>query len=262
MITDYHPRCRSILTHVPYDYLLSSIILLILMINELISMAGPHGFVKIMHMYLRTADIWICWFARFAFVKPSRLHLQTLISTLLLEQRWISPETISVFFKSTICIFRQVISTFDGVCCFLHCSSIRSEFTHPTHFHSALPTEWWIGRVLDWFPDTGGKKKGGHLSHAGSVLVSPPFGLTPNLDQVGEVQNCDHPNGGNHWCNCCTMLFYICSVPAFIWNPQFSVHLLSGGECDTSTYSLSHPKPGQFHTFRATNNFLLLINYY
>ena len=213
-------------------------------------------------MYLRTADIWICWFARFAFVKPSRLHLQTLISTLLLEQRWISPETISVFFKSTICIFRQVISTFDGVCCFLHCSSIRSEFTHPTHFHSALPTEWWIGRVLDWFPDTGGKKKGGHLSHAGSVLVSPPFGLTPNLDQVGEVQNCDHPNGGNHWCNCCTMLFYICSVPAFIWNPQFSVHLLSGGECDTSTYSLSHPKPGQFHTFRATNNFLLLINYY
>ena len=42
-----------------------------------ISMAGPHGFVKIMHLYLRTADIWICWFARFAFVKPSRLHLQT-----------------------------------------------------------------------------------------------------------------------------------------------------------------------------------------
>ena len=42
-----------------------------------ISMAGPHGFVKIMHMYLRTADIWICWFARFAFVKPSCLHLQT-----------------------------------------------------------------------------------------------------------------------------------------------------------------------------------------
>ena len=40
-------------------------------------MAGPHGFVKIMHMYLRTADIWICWFARFAFVKASRLHLQT-----------------------------------------------------------------------------------------------------------------------------------------------------------------------------------------
>ena len=42
-----------------------------------ISMAGPHGFVKIMHLYLRTADIWICWFGRFAFVKPSRLHLQT-----------------------------------------------------------------------------------------------------------------------------------------------------------------------------------------
>ena len=39
-------------------------------------MAGPHGFVKIMHLYLRTADIWICWFARFAFVKPSCLHLR------------------------------------------------------------------------------------------------------------------------------------------------------------------------------------------
>ena len=42
-----------------------------------ISMAGPHGFVKIIHMYLRTADVWICWFAHFAFVKPSCLHLQT-----------------------------------------------------------------------------------------------------------------------------------------------------------------------------------------
>ena len=42
-----------------------------------ISMAGLCAFVKIIHLYLRTADIWICWFGRFAFVKPSRLHLQT-----------------------------------------------------------------------------------------------------------------------------------------------------------------------------------------
>ena len=41
------------------------------------SMAGPHAFVKIIHLYLRTADIWICWFGRFAFVKPSSLFLQT-----------------------------------------------------------------------------------------------------------------------------------------------------------------------------------------
>ena len=54
------------------------------------SMAGPHAFVKIIHLYLRTADIWICWFGRFAFVKPSRLHLR-------LEHRWISPKTICVF---------------------------------------------------------------------------------------------------------------------------------------------------------------------
>ena len=66
-----------------------------------ISMAGPHGFVKIIHMYLRTADVWICWFARFAFVKPSCLCIcRQLISTLLLEQRWISPKTIFVFLKS------------------------------------------------------------------------------------------------------------------------------------------------------------------
>ena len=42
-----------------------------------ISMAGPRGFVKIVRLYLLTTDIWICWFHRFAFVKPSYLHLQT-----------------------------------------------------------------------------------------------------------------------------------------------------------------------------------------
>ena len=33
-----------------------------------------HGFVKIVHLYLLTAHIWICWFGYFAFVNPSHLH--------------------------------------------------------------------------------------------------------------------------------------------------------------------------------------------
>ena len=40
MITDSHPRWRWSLIHVPYDYLLSSIILLILMIKEIINRNG------------------------------------------------------------------------------------------------------------------------------------------------------------------------------------------------------------------------------
>ena len=54
-------------------------------------------------------------------------------------------------------------------------------------------------------------------------------------------------------------------IPAFTWNPLksiFSVSFLSGGQCDASSYSLSHPKPGLFHIFCSTNNFLFWINYY
>ena len=65
----------------------------------------------------------------------------------------------------------------------LHCSSIRSEFTHPTHFHSALPTEWWIDRVPDWFPDTGGKKKG--WSSVGNVQGSTPIWTNPQFRSSG-----------------------------------------------------------------------------
>ena len=94
-----------------------------------ISMAGPRAFVKIIHLYLRTADIWICWFGRFAFVKPSSLHLQTCdinasfgasldfsrnnvcISP---NSMWISPNGIFQWYFPTpiICICRRVISTF------------------------------------------------------------------------------------------------------------------------------------------------------
>ena len=66
-----------------------------------ISMAGPHGFVKIMH-------ICICALLISGFAGLPTLHLSNpavcicrqLISTLLLEQRWISHKTIFVFLKS------------------------------------------------------------------------------------------------------------------------------------------------------------------
>ena len=89
-------------------------------------------------LYLCTSDIWICWFGRFAFVKPSR----QVISTLPLERRWISPKKFMDFPKPIICICSQVI--------YPHLSEFvvfftahQSEFICPTHFHSALHTVWW-----------------------------------------------------------------------------------------------------------------------
>ena len=90
-------------------------------------------------LYLCTSDIWICWFGRFAFVKPSR----QVISTLPLERRWISPIKFVDFPTPIICICSQVI--------FPHLSEFvvfftahQSEFICPTHFHSALLTVWWM----------------------------------------------------------------------------------------------------------------------
>ena len=89
-------------------------------------------------LYLCTSDIWICWFGRFAFVKPSR----QVISTLPLERRWISPKKIVDFPTLIICICGQVIyphlSEFD-----VFFTAHQSEFICPTHIHSALPTVWW-----------------------------------------------------------------------------------------------------------------------
>ena len=149
-----------------------------------ISMAGPHGFVKIIHMYLRTADVWICWFARFAFVKPSCLHLQTTDFNA-------SFGAALDFSQNNFCISQVQSSSFSDrwyphlteFVLLLHCSSIRSEFTRPTHFHSALPTEWWIDRVPDWFPDTGGKKKG--WSSVGNVQGSTPIWTNPQFRPSG-----------------------------------------------------------------------------
>ena len=138
-----------------------------------ISMAGLHGFVKIIHMYLRTADVWICWFACFAFVKPSRLHLQT-------SDINASFGAALDFSQNYFCI-SLVISTFDGVC-----------------FSSSL------------------------LINQIGIHSSNPFSCSA-VEGIGWKY---HLNGGSHWYNCCTMLFYICSVPAFRWSPiQFFLQI-------------------------------------
>ena len=109
-----------------------------------ISMAGPRAFVKIMHLYLRTADIWICWFGHFAFVKPSSLHLQTCDINA-------SFGASLDFSKYNVCIFQLQSSAFADRW-FIHiCQEFvvfftahQSEFIRPTHFHSALSWEWWM----------------------------------------------------------------------------------------------------------------------
>ena len=77
MITGNHPRCKWILIPPPYVHSFIWMTMYVPYHKDNISMAGPRGFVKIVRLYLLTTDIWICWFDRFAFVKPSYLHLQT-----------------------------------------------------------------------------------------------------------------------------------------------------------------------------------------
>ena len=97
---------------------------------------GPQGLVCIC---AHPIYIWICWFGRFAFVKPSR----QVISTLPLERRWISPKKFMDFPNPIICICSQVIYPHlsESVVFF---TAHQSEFICPTHFHSALLTVWWM----------------------------------------------------------------------------------------------------------------------
>ena len=99
-----------------------------------ISIVGPRGFVKIIHMYLLTADIWICWFGHFAFVKPSSLHLQT--------------SNINALFGASLDFSQNNLCIFQLELVYSHLSEFvvfftahQSEFTRPTHFHSAISTE-------------------------------------------------------------------------------------------------------------------------
>ena len=84
-------------------------------------------------LYLCTSDIWICWFGRIAFVKPSR----QVISTLPLERRWISPKKSWIF---------QIQSSAFAVRWFIHiCQSLlfssllinRNSFVQPIRSFTA-----------------------------------------------------------------------------------------------------------------------------
>ena len=102
-------------------------------------------------MYLLTADIWICWFGHFAFVKPSSLHLQT--------------SNINALFGASLDFSQNNLCIFQLQLVYSHLSEFvvfftahQSEFTRPTHFHSAISTEWCM--VMDkniwwWVVDEG-----------------------------------------------------------------------------------------------------------
>ena len=141
MITGNHPRCKWILIPPPYVHSFIWMTMYVPYHKDNISMAGPRGFVKIVRLYLLTTDIWICWFHRFAFVKPSYLHLQTSdINSSFGAALDFSRKKVLYFPSPIICIFIQVISTFVRACCFLHCSSIR---IHPSKPFS-LNTSCWV----------------------------------------------------------------------------------------------------------------------
>ena len=141
MITGNHPRCKWILIPPPYVHSFIWMTMYVPYHKDNISMAGPRGFVKIVRLYLLTTDIWICWFHRFAFVKPSYLHLQT-------SDINSSFGAALDFSQKKFCIF-QVQSSAFSFRWYPHLSepvvfftAHQSEFTRPTHFHSAISTEW------------------------------------------------------------------------------------------------------------------------
>ena len=135
MITGNHPRCKWILIPPPYVHSFIWMTMYVPYHKDNISMAGPRGFVKIVRLYLLTTDIWICWFDRFAFVKPSYLHLQT-------SDINSSFGAALDFSQKKFCIF-QVQSSAFSFRWYPHLSepavfftAHQSDFTRPNHFHS------------------------------------------------------------------------------------------------------------------------------
>ena len=135
MITGNHPRCKWILIPPPYVHSFIWMTMYVPYHKDNISMAGPRGFVKIVRLYLLTTDIWICWFHRFAFVKPSYLHLQT-------SDINSSFGAALDFSQKKFCIF-QVQSSAFSFRWYPHLSepavfftAHQSDFTRPNHFQS------------------------------------------------------------------------------------------------------------------------------
>ena len=114
---------------------------MIIKIKDEISI-GPQGLVCIC---AHPIYIWICWFGRFAFVKPSR----QVISTLPLERRWISPKKSWIF---------QIQSSAFAVRWFIHiCQSLlfssllinRNSFVQPIFTQPFLQCdEWWRKEIF------------------------------------------------------------------------------------------------------------------
>ena len=95
--------------------------------------------------------IWICWFGRCAFVKPSILHLQTSdINASFGTSLDFSQNNLYIFNSNHLHLQTGDISTFvrDGTMVVFF-TAHQLEFIRPTHFHPALPTElmpspYWI----------------------------------------------------------------------------------------------------------------------
>ena len=96
----------------------------------------------------------ICALTIYGFAGLAVVHLSNpavricrqVISTLRLEHRWISPKTICLFSNSShlhlqICDISTCVRDGTMVDFF---TAHQLEFIRPTHFHPALPTEWWI----------------------------------------------------------------------------------------------------------------------
>ena len=99
----------------------------------------------------------ICALTIYGFAGLAVVHLSNpafcicrqVISTLRLEHRWISPKTICLFSNSNHLHLQTCdISTCvrDGTMVVFF-TAHQLEFIRPTHFHPALPTEWWM--VMD-----------------------------------------------------------------------------------------------------------------
>ena len=189
MITDYHTRCRWILIHVPYDYLLSSIILLIMMIKEIINRNGwpntppihHHIFAMWVMIWMKERSniyafamsqrwhqyggpSWIC--QNHAYVFAHCRYLDLLVCPLCICQTQLpafADKWYQRFFWSRAGFLPKLFQYFssqpsafsDRWYPYLLFSSLliigihsSSPFSLQPIYTTALPTEWWIDRVL------------------------------------------------------------------------------------------------------------------
>ena len=81
-------------------------------------------------LYLCTSDIWICWFGRFAFVKPSGQQTSDINASFVASLDF-SQKNCGFSNSNHLHLQSGDLSTFVRVCCFLHCSSIGIHLSNP-----------------------------------------------------------------------------------------------------------------------------------